>query len=105
MRVSCSLRIPARRLESRLDVVAQGQRQLGRGGDDACQANGRTHRDQGPDDLVDVGASTKLSSLSASLRSVSRYSAMSSLGFSAVCGRGRLPTKHHRLSVVIPPMA
>ena len=43
-----------RRFERRLDVVAEGQRQLGRGGDHACEADGGSHRDQGPDDLVEA---------------------------------------------------
>src|SRR5512145_3148277 len=54
-----SLLVPLGRLERRLEVVAERQREVGCGRDHACQADNRGDRDQGPDDLVDAGAGGK----------------------------------------------
>ena len=43
------------RFQRCVHVVAERQRQLGRSGNHTGQPDGRSHRDQGPDDLVEVG--------------------------------------------------
>ena len=51
----CSPSVLLRCLERRVDVVAERQCQLRRSGNHTSQPDGWSHRDQGPDDLVDVG--------------------------------------------------
>jgi hypothetical protein len=48
--------IATRSFKSRVHVIADRQRQLGRGRNDACEADDGSYGDQAPNDLVEGGA-------------------------------------------------